>query len=462
MSAARRRTADARVGVVILVVLAAALYLAFTKDLPGPGGYRLDAVLASSPPLRPHSPVRIAGVQVGEVRATRRGPGTTTIVELELQDRALPVHEDATLAVRPRLFLEGNFFVDLRPGSPSAAELPGGSTLPVAQTSRSVASDEVLGALTAPTRANFQELVAGFAAALTQGGAEGLRAAARPLAPTAHNLAVAAEALQGRRPDDLSSLITNTSTLARAVARNDASLDALVRGAARVTGALAAEADHLEGTIRELARTGRLAPARLQAVDRIAGALRQLADRSRPTLRRLPASADDVTDVLDELGQLVEPGRLPQLIDELHPLATGLTRLLPQLTPLLSGVEPVAACVRDRVTPVLTAKVDDGALTTGLPVWRELLDAAVGLASASASFDGNGYALRFQSGLGDSVSVGSLPSLQSVFDQGDAPLLGSRPAPDGDAPPFVPDAPCARQPPPDLRAGMRPIMKAGR
>ena len=42
------------------------------------------------------------------------------IVTMEITDTALPIHQDATMKLRPRLFLEGNLFVDLHPGSPDA------------------------------------------------------------------------------------------------------------------------------------------------------------------------------------------------------------------------------------------------------------------------------------------------------------------------------------------------------
>ena len=32
---------------------------------------------------------------------------------MEIDDKGLPIHKDATLKIRPRIFLEGNFFVDL-------------------------------------------------------------------------------------------------------------------------------------------------------------------------------------------------------------------------------------------------------------------------------------------------------------------------------------------------------------
>ena len=34
---------------------------------------------------------------------------------MEIEDKGLPIHKDATLKIRPRIFLEGNFFVDLSP-----------------------------------------------------------------------------------------------------------------------------------------------------------------------------------------------------------------------------------------------------------------------------------------------------------------------------------------------------------
>ena len=42
---------------------------------------------------------------------------------MELKDTALPIHADARVRIRPRLFLEGGFYVELDPGSPSAPEL---------------------------------------------------------------------------------------------------------------------------------------------------------------------------------------------------------------------------------------------------------------------------------------------------------------------------------------------------
>ena len=127
------------------------------------------------------------------------------------------------------------------------------------------------------------------------------------------------------------------------------------------------------------------------------------------------------------------------------------------LTELLGKVTPVSTCVRDHATPVLKSKVDDGQHSTGLPVYKELLDGFVGLASASQNFDGNGPSVRYNGGYGEQlVSTGTLPGGDRLFGTSAAPLLGSRPRPPAKQPPFRPDVPCTSQDVPKLEASAVP------
>ena len=87
--------------------------------------------------------MRIAGVNVGKVTARRARAGdgdAAAVVTMEIDKSGLPLHTDATAKIRPRIFLEGNFFVDLQPGSPSAPTLDDGDTIPVSQTARAGAA----------------------------------------------------------------------------------------------------------------------------------------------------------------------------------------------------------------------------------------------------------------------------------------------------------------------------------
>ena len=62
-------------------------------------------------------------MNVGKVTSIEREPGSdTAIVTMEIDDKGLPIHKDATAKIRPRIFLEGNFFVDLQPGHAGDAD----------------------------------------------------------------------------------------------------------------------------------------------------------------------------------------------------------------------------------------------------------------------------------------------------------------------------------------------------
>ena len=54
----------------------------------------------------------------------------------------MPIHKDATLKIRPRLFLEGNFFVDMTAGTPGRPTIDDGDTIPVTQTAYPVQLDQ--------------------------------------------------------------------------------------------------------------------------------------------------------------------------------------------------------------------------------------------------------------------------------------------------------------------------------
>ena len=154
-------------GLLLVFVLAILTYLAFAKQFPWSSpGYQLHATFENATTLRETAPVRIAGVNVGEVTSVEAAEGGRAEVTFSVDEDGQPIREDAEAEIRPRLFLEGNFFVDLKPGSPSAAELPDGGTIPYTQTSTAVQIDEVLAALQAPTRKGLQKTLQGFGTAL--------------------------------------------------------------------------------------------------------------------------------------------------------------------------------------------------------------------------------------------------------------------------------------------------------
>ena len=102
-------------------------------------------------------------MNVGEVVAVEREEDSDLVkVTMEMKDAGLPLHKDATLKIRSRIFLEGNFFVDLTPGTPEGDELEDGDTIPVTRTSTPVQLDELLTALQTNDRESLQDLLNGL------------------------------------------------------------------------------------------------------------------------------------------------------------------------------------------------------------------------------------------------------------------------------------------------------------
>jgi virulence factor Mce-like protein len=454
----RVRITAFRSGLIALVATVAAVYLAFGGALPWQGGYELRAVLSSGNELHSRTPVRIAGVDVGKVEKVETGRGGTAIVTMELGDRALPIHEDATLKVRPRIFLEGNFFIDLQPGTPSAPTVGSGHTLPITQTAIPVQLDQILATLRLGTRQNLTVLVHELATALDRGGARALQRSLPHWGPAFQQSAIAAEALRGRRDHDLSGFIEDAERVSAALDSRRTQLADLVTGLDLTAEALASRRAELERSLPELAGAVREAGPTFATLNGLFPTARAFVREARPGIRAAPATLRLANPLLTQVGRLLSPHELPALIRVGDPAIRSLAKLQPHLRELLDLLYRVTECARKNVLPTLTSSVEDPPLTTGQPVYRELLHGWVGLASASQNFDGDGPALRYHAGFGSqTITTGRAPSLgEPLVGLTEEPLLGSRPRYTGVQPPLRPDVPCATQARPDLHAETGP------
>ncbi len=457
------------VGFVLLLVISA---LVFTKDLPFTHDYRVAALVNDSVGLRKGSPVRVAGVDVGKVTGFANGPGSTRELQMELSKRGLPIHRDATIRIRPRLFLEGGFYVELSPGSPSGPVLAEDRTLPLTQTAGPVQFSEVLGVLDRGGRRDLQTIISELNTTFGSGGARDAAQTAAPIGDAFRDGSIVARAAQGTRPDDLSRTINGSQRVQTALASRAIELGGALDALATASEALAAEQDGLRGSLRELDQATRVVPAGLVRISRSLASAEPGIEALRPGLRQARRSVPGLTRLLRELQLAAQPAELPALLADLRPTLTALPPLTDRLRTLLPLVTPVTDCLRDRVTPVLETTLDDGRLSTGRPIWQEVASALPGLAGASGSFDANGAWVRYNSGIGEStVSTGVVPSVGSVAGPvlGDvvgapaegalsgtssSPPTGSRPTwlGNGRRPPFRPDVACASNAKPDLQA----------
>jgi phospholipid/cholesterol/gamma-HCH transport system substrate-binding protein len=447
---ARRRERFGRFGwgLIGILLTLAVTYAVFTKLNVLQSSFTVKAVFqTAASQLEAGSPVRIAGVNVGKVTAVGRGPGDTALATMNIESSGLPIHTDATMKIRPRLFLEGNFFVDLFPGSPSAPTVGDGHTFGLSQTSTPVQIDQVLNTFTDDPRTGMQEIIKGLATALLDGGAQGLANTYREFAPASIPLAQTAEATQGQRPDDLRDFIVKAADVAGVISARSANLGSLLSGFNQTMGAFAAQQNNLKATFSDLNRTLSVAGPTLTDLDRTLGPLKQFAVAIRPALVKAPRILDDATPLFNAADRLLAPSVAPVLLRELSPALTSLDLLERRLPALLHLVTPVSECVQQKVVPVLDQPVDDGKLSTGQPVWQELVRYPVGLDSAAQNFAGNGYGVRYSFGLSEQLLGTNLGSPDNLLMLGSTPLVGARPAyVPGSQPPMAPNADCVTQP----------------
>ena len=105
------RPSNVLIAIVFILIFTLGPYLAFTGHVPFTSyGYELKATFSNSANIALNSPVRIAGVEVGRVISTERD-GDATTVSFTVEESGRPIHKDAFAAIRPRIFLEGNFFI---------------------------------------------------------------------------------------------------------------------------------------------------------------------------------------------------------------------------------------------------------------------------------------------------------------------------------------------------------------
>ena len=262
-----------RNALILIALVVIGSYLAVTKSLPFGSDYEVKATFDNAANVRQGSPVRIAGVNVGEVKGVR-SVGDAAEVTFTVSEDGRPVHEDAQVEIRPRIFLEGNFFIDVEPGSPSAPEMPDDGTIPITQTSTAVQLDQILTSLQAPERENLQKLLQGYGQALNyrptaaddkgqdpdvQGetAGEATNDAFVYGATAARDSAIVNEALLGTEPGDLRNLIASNVKVFDALNAREAQLKDFITNLNTTAGAFAAESENLSESVRLLAPDAR-------------------------------------------------------------------------------------------------------------------------------------------------------------------------------------------------------------
>jgi phospholipid/cholesterol/gamma-HCH transport system substrate-binding protein len=442
-----RRRSNAFVGVVALAVIAVAVLLAWSKQLPFQSHYEIKAAFETSNNIRPGSPVRIAGVDVGKVTGVERAGRDGAVLTMRIADEGRPVHADATAKIRPRIFLEGNFFVDLTAGSPSAPELEDGDTLPVQQTATPVQLDEVLTALQSDTREDLKVLLHEYGTALEGAGGRGFNRSIPYWEPAFRDSAIVADAMRGETGRDLSGYIKGAGATAAALDRNREQLKSLITDFHTTAAAFAREEANLRASIGELPNTLRASMPALAALNESFPPLRALAQELRPGVQSSEETLDVSLPFVRELRGLVSESELRGLAADLRPTVPDLAALVERSIPLYRQVRRAASCQNEVIHPWSMDMVPDKQFPAQGKVFEEAPKPLTGLAGESRSGDANGQWFRVLAAGGKNL----VTLRPGVFATTPEPLIGANPPKPTKRPPINADAPCETQEPPDLR-----------
>jgi phospholipid/cholesterol/gamma-HCH transport system substrate-binding protein len=464
------RSNPVRFAVVMLLVVAIAIYFGFTKHVPFKHGFRLKAEFSTAVNIHPKSPVRIAGVDVGKVTAVQR-KGSTGLVSMEIEARGLPLHSDATLKIRPRIFLEGNWFVEVQPGSPSAKTLSSGATVPITQTSDPVQLDQVLDALNTDTRANLQKFLIYYGKGIQdkpdasanaeqlpevrgQNAAQALNKTYE-LAPEAlRGGAIINQALGGTKTHDLSKLIAGVGKVTSALNVHEQQLGELISNFNTFFSAFAAQSTSLRATVAEL-------PSALHGIDHGLASLdasfkptREFSHDILPGLRATPSTVTAVLPWIEQVKASLAPTELGGVAKGLAVAAPSLAKLTGEQIPVFKQTEAFNKCLTKVIYPTGNTKLQDGASTSGVENYKEFWYSLVGLAGIGQGFDGNGNFAKFLVGNSGQTLVSQPAKAVGYTSKGTSlkllaraplPPQGTRPAFPAEEPPYKPLVPCDTQ-----------------
>ena len=294
------------IGVIALVVIVVLVFLGWTKDIPFTSPYEVNAVFQSANSIRPGSPVRIAGVDVGKVKEVKADEDTdAAVVVLQIDDDGLPLHEDATAKIRPRIFLEGNFFVDLQARLAVGAGARGrrddhghadrhpGAARPGADLAavRHAAGPQGRARRRSPWRSppSRRRPRTARPTRSTRGetAAESFNDAYDDIPEAERSTAIVLDALLGTEPGrDLSRLIDGTARTTGALIRNENALRGLITNFNVTMAAFASESGNLQPLGRASCRSRSRAPTA-----RSRRSTRRSRPRARSRARSCPASA---------------------------------------------------------------------------------------------------------------------------------------------------------------------------
>lgn len=401
----QHRPRTVRNGAVFLAIVAGLVYVSFTSSIPflPKGGTLHQAEFDTVDYMRNGMPVRVAGVQVGEIdKVERQADSTGGLITFRMTNPDIAIKRDAHANLWYRNLLGFAYEMELFPGSKDSPKLPGDEPIAQYRNESQLGFDDALQPLDPFGRA----AVRGFLKEVDEGwsGKEAGQTIDR-LGPAADTIAPAMDSLQGVNRGDLSYLVDRTGAALRGVGRHEKQLVGLLVNGSETLDAIGDERRAL-GTVLEdgpeTLRDTRVTMARLR---RTFDELDPTAEELRPGARALDETADKATIALREAQPLLVDARVT--LHDLEPAVSKLYKVSLDGPPLMDNLEPSLENTDKRIVPWLN-KVDRR-VPTNVPNATAIPAFLATIGSSAGPFNSLGHMQNFSGGAGESLLGGLVP-----------------------------------------------------
>lgn len=349
------RSIIAWLAAVAIGTYAAGYFLANQRfNPPWENRYSVHATFDQAPAVAPGKgqEVRIAGVEVGDIRSSRVSDDGKAQLELSI-DESQKIYSNAKFVLRPKSPLN-DMYVEISPGGPPGSPLRDGAVVPSSQTVRPVQIDEVLSHLDTDARRGLTALLAEADVALANAPSD------LPAGLTETDLATAdlqpvMEQLEQRR-DLLARLVTSLSQVAAAAGEDDQRLTRLASSLQETLAKVGTKDDQLDDALAQL-------PEFSNELRKASKGVRELVDELDPTLRSVADAKDDLPDALERLDDSVEEldgflDHAKPVLRDAKPVLADLRVASPHLRSAVGDLRPISEDL-DPFTGITVKKLDD-------------------------------------------------------------------------------------------------------
>ncbi len=413
--------------------------------LEGGSSYTLRADFQNASGLVTGDLVLIGPAKVGTVDSIGLSPTGEAIIHMSLDGGVAPLHQGTVARIyEDSLSGIASKYVELEPGPPAAASIQDGGTIGLEHTYAEVGIDELFDTFDPLTRAGLRGLVRGEAASLKNGGLKANRAL-EYLAPALESTSQVTGELSRDQPT-FDALVVKGAQAMSALASRSQELTQLISNTSTATGAIARQSQALEQALSLFPSTLTRSTTAFAGLSRTLNSLDPLVAASKPAVRRLPRFLANLETLVIESIPTVA-----QLDALIHNPSGGDFTKLALATPGLARIAGTAF-------PELIRQMNDS--QQQLDYLRfytpDVVGALTNLGQAGAYYDANGHYVRtqpalFAFGLNSSNQLTTqFPSqryagLHAALTR--CPGAAVQPSPDGTSPEQVPGCSTTTVPP---------------